>query len=241
MREIDEAVRKDDAAEFAKKYGIPIVSVTGLFLAGLAGYLFWNSQVESALEEESEQIISIVDYAQAQDFASVKDRAAPLVQSETAGIRSSARFLQAAASLETGDIAGAVALYGEIADDAQAPQALRDFARLREVASNFDEREPDDIIAKLKDLAVPGNAFFGSAAELTAIAHLEAGNKAEAGKLFAAIAADDTLPGSLRDRAQQMTGQLGVDAVQDVDKLLEDMGVSSDSANGAAGPAASAP
>jgi hypothetical protein len=105
------------------------------------------------------------------------------------------------------------------------PQGLRDLALLREVATNFDDREPADVIAKLSALAQPGNAFFGSAAELTAIAHLEAGNRAEAGQLFAAIAKDDTVSESLRDRALQMTGQLGVDAVDDVDALLEDQGL----------------
>ena len=242
MREIDEAVRKDDAAEFARKYGLPIGSVIALGLAGLGGYLFWDAQVESGLEAESEQIVSIIDYAQAGDNPSVMDRSAPYLDAETPGIRTSARFLQAGAALQSGEVARAVAMYAQIAEDENAPQALRDFARLREVASNFDEREPADVIAKLQDLAVPGHALFGSAAELSAHAHIEAGNLAEAGALFAAIAKDDTLPGGLRDRAQQMTGQLGVDSVDNVEELLEDMGVTSDSANpGAMGVAPSAP
>ena len=73
MREIDEAVRKDDAAEFLQKYGVAIGSVLTVFLLGLGGYLFWNSQVEAGLEAESEQIINVLDYAQAEDFPSVKD------------------------------------------------------------------------------------------------------------------------------------------------------------------------
>ncbi|MEO1730203.1 MAG: tetratricopeptide repeat protein [Pseudomonadota bacterium] len=241
MREIDEAVRKDDAADFAKKYGVMIGSVVGLGLAGFAGYLFWDSQVESALEAESEQLVSVIDYAEAGDYPSVLDRSAPLLDAETPGIRTSARFLQAGAALERGEVDRAVAMYAKIADDENAPQALRDFARLREVVSNYDERNPEEIIAKLKDLAVPGHPFFASAAELTAHAHIEMGNLAEAGDLFAAIAKDDTMPGALRDRAQQMTGQLGVDTVDNVQELLDDMGVTSDSANsGAAGAAPSA-
>ena len=38
---------------------------------------------------------------------------------------------------------------------------------------------------------------------------------AEAGQLFAAIARDKKVPDTLRSRAQQMAGSLGVDAVQD--------------------------
>lgn len=236
LREIDEAVRQDDAAEFVKTYGVAIGSVLAIVLLSLGGYLFWNSQVEAGLEAQSEEIISVIDHAQSEDFASVKALTIPLLDTETAGVRTSARLLQAAAAIETDDPARAVELYAQVAGDDEAPQALRDVARLREVATNYDEREPEDIIAKLSDLTQPGNPFFGSAAEMTAIAHLEAGNREEAGALFATIAKDENAPQSLRDRALQMTGQLGVDAVENVEELLEEQGVGSQG-GGQAGPA----
>ena len=233
MREIDEAVRKDDAAQFVQKYGLIIGSILSVFLLSLGGYLYYNSQVEAGLEADSEELVSVIDYAEAQDFPSVKDRTSPLLDNETSGVRTSARFLQAAAALETGETDRAIELYAQIAADEGAPKGLRDMARLREVTTNFDDRDPADIIAKLADLAQPDSPFFGSAAELTAIAHLEAGNRAEAGALFAAIAKDEDLPQGLRDRALQMTGQLGVDAVEDVEALLEQQGAAS---QGAAAP-----
>ena len=128
-------------------------------------------------------------------------------------------------SIEQGETARAVEIYSQIAADEETPQALRDLALLREVATNYDERDPEEVIAKLKDLAVPGSTFFGSAGELVAIAHLEAGNRAEAGTLFSTIAKDESLPETLRSRARQMTGQLGVDVVEDVEELLEQEGI----------------
>lgn len=227
LREIDEAVRQDDTAEFARKYGIAIGTGLGVILLGLGGYLFWDSQVEAALEAESEQIVQIIDYAQSEDFASVKDRSAALLDSETAGVRTSARLLQAAASLELDEPDRAIELYAQVAADTEAPQALRDLALIRQVTTGFDDLPPQDVIAKLAPLVKPEHAFYASAAELTALAHLEAGDRAKAGELFAAIAQNEDLPGSLRDRALQMTGQLGVDAVEDVEELLEEQGVSS--------------
>lgn len=225
IREIDEAVRKDDTSEFLRKYGLAIGGVLAAVLLGLAGYLFWNSQAEAALEADSEELIRTVDYAQASDFRSVRQRTDPLLDAETPGARTSARLMAASAAIELGERARAVELYAQIAADEDAPSALRDLARLREVATNFDDRDPADIIARLEPLAKPGNPFYGSAAELTAIAHLEAGNTQEAGALFAAIAQDEELPSALRDRALQMTGQLGVDAVEDVEELLEEQGI----------------
>ncbi|MEO1488736.1 MAG: tetratricopeptide repeat protein [Pseudomonadota bacterium] len=241
IREIDEAVRQDDTAQFVKKYGVVIGSVIGAGLLGLAGYLIWDAQTEAALEAESDALVSVLDYAQANDFASVQERVVPLLDSETSGVRTSARFLQAAAALERDEPTKAVELFAQIADDEGAPQALRDLARIREVATNFDEREPADIITALQDIAVPGNPLFGSAAELTAIAHIEAGNPEQAGTLFATIAKDEELPESLRSRSRQMAGLLGVDAIEDVEKLLEDEGVApvegDASATGAVGAA----
>jgi hypothetical protein len=99
---------------------------------------------------------------------------------------------------------------------------------VRDVSLNFDRMKPADVIAQLSPLAKPGSAYFGSAAELVAMAHLEAGNRAEAGKMFAAIAKDEDLPETLRSRARQMAGLMGVDAVVDVKKLLKDEGVTDD-------------
>ena len=224
MREIDEAVRQDDAKEFFDKYGVPLGAGLALLIAAMFGYYWWDSSNEAKLEAESEAIISALDSVDAGDFPGAEDKVAPLIEEGSAGARSTARLLQAAAALEQEDPARAIELYAAIAADEDAPQPLRDLALVREVATNFDDREPADVIAKLADLAVPGNAFFGSAGELTAIAHLEAGNREEAGTLFAAIARDEELPETLRSRARQMAGLLGVDAIDDVEQLLEDEG-----------------
>ncbi|WP_328705873.1 tetratricopeptide repeat protein [Erythrobacter rubeus] len=228
MREIDDAVRQDDAQQFFKKYGVALGSALVLGLAAFGGYLAWDRYQEGQLEAQSETLITALDYSQAGNFDQASEAAAPLIDSQQAGPRTAARFLQAGAALEQGNTAEAVELYAAIAADETAPGVLRDLALVREVASNFDERDPAEVIAKLEGLTQPDNAFFGSAAELTAIAHLEQGSRAEAGALFAAIAKDDEQPETLRTRARQMAGLLGVDAIEDVEQLLEDEGVNAE-------------
>lgn len=233
MREIDEAVRKDDAQEFAKKYGLPIGGALAIFLAGLGFYLlYWVPSQEGALESESEAIVKSLDASQQRDFDAAIEEIGNVAESDTPGARTAARFVLAGAALEQKRFDDAVALYKQIADDEEAPAAMRDMARIREVTTNYDDRKPEDIIARLKDLAVPGNAFFGSAGELVAIAHLEAGDKDKAGALFASMAKDENLPDTLRTRSRQMAGLLGVDAIEDVDQLLEDEGVTTPEGNG---------
>jgi hypothetical protein len=76
----------------------------------------------------------------------------------------------------------------------------------------FDSMKPDEVIARLKPLVEPGKPFFGSAGELTGMAMLAKGDRGGAGQLFARIAADRQVPESIRNRAVQVAGSLGVDA-----------------------------
>jgi len=225
MREIDEAVRKDDLEQFGKKYGLPLGGGLAAILLAFGGYLFWDSQTEAGLEAESETLVSALDNFNVGNLEEAKTATAGLVDEGSPAASASALFLQATAEVQAGNNADAAVLFGQIADDETAPPALRDLALVREVATDFDNREPADIIARLERLAVPGNAFFGSAGELTAMAHLEAGDVGAAGTMFAEISRADDVPESLRSRARQMAGQLGVDAIDDVNQLLEDQGI----------------
>ena len=71
---------------------------------------------------------------------------------------------------------------------------------------------PDQVVARLQPLAKSGEPWFGSAGELTAMAYLKQGRKAEAGRLFVAIANDRQAPESARMRAVQIASTLGFDA-----------------------------
>ena len=64
----------------------------------------------------------------------------------------------------------------------------------------------------MKPLAAPGEPWFGSAGEMTALALIKQGKKEEAGKLFAAIGRDQRVPEVIRGRAVQMASSLGIDA-----------------------------
>lgn len=242
IREIDEAVREDAVLEFMRKHGIKLLSAIVVGLAALGGYMLWDNAREAELERQSEALISALDYADQRDFKTAREKVAPLLaEDSSAGARAAARFVQAGAALEVGDTAKAATLYKAIAAAADTPPVLRDLARVREVSLNFDRMKPADVIAQLGNLAKPGSAFFGSAGELAAMAHMESGDNAAAGKLFAAIAKDEDQPESLRSRARQMAGLLGVDAVVDVTKLLKDQGITaSDDAGDTAGGSAAA-
>lgn len=119
---------------------------------------------------------------------------------------------RAAVAVEQNDRPQAIAKFREITGDDDLPQAYRDLALVRSTTLEFDALRPEQVVARLEPLTKPGNPWFGSAGELTAMAFIKQGRKLEAGRLFAAIAADQQVPESIRARSVQIAGTLGVDA-----------------------------
>ena len=108
----------------------------------------------------------------------------------------------------------AAAAYANIAANDQNPEVFRDLAIIKQTMAEMDDLDPKIVIERLKPYAKPGNSWFGSAGEMTAISYMKQGKENLAGPIFAQIAADENLPQSLRARGTQMAGALGIDAVQ---------------------------
>jgi hypothetical protein len=211
IREVDENLRRDQAENFFRRYGAVLIAAVLLLLAAVGGYLWWNSRQQAETAAQSEQLAAVI-----QDVTSGNTRNA---DQRLAGIAAGggdygalAQMTAGALALQNGDRGKALAAYKSIADDKDQPEAVRAAAVLRQTALEFDSMQPDAVIARLQSYTQPGNPWFGSAAEMTAMAMLKQNRRTEAGRLFGQIAADKSLPGSLRSRAVQIAGTLGVDA-----------------------------
>lgn len=223
LREVDDAYREEQVARLARRYGVPVGIVVVLALVLFGGYLFWHSQREGDLEGHSEELVKSLDAIDAGNYDTAAPTLEKLVAEGSDGAQVTARMLQAGVALRQGRDADAVRLYGQVRADANAPQAYRELATVREVAASFDSMDKAEVVKRLKPLAVPGNAWFGSAGELLAMAYLEQNRRDLAGPLFAQIAKDKDAPQSVRSRARQLAGVLGVDAIEDVDQTLAEM------------------
>jgi hypothetical protein len=212
LREVDESLRRDQAQQFARRYGSWIVGAMLLFLAAIGGWLYWQDRQAKATAADSEALSSAMNDIAAGKDSTVGRRLDKLANSPSEGIATEARLTQAAVAIENGNRASAIALYKSIAEDNGLAQPFRDIATVRGTALEFDTLKPEQVIARLENLSKPGSPWFGSAGELTAMAMLKQGRKAEAGRLFASIAADPKVPDTIRSRAVQIAGTLGVDA-----------------------------
>ncbi|MES2700336.1 MAG: hypothetical protein V4647_12075, partial [Pseudomonadota bacterium] len=162
------------------------------------------------------------------------------------GARASANMLRGAIALEQGRTAAAVAFYDRVANDEDAPPPMRDASLVRLVSASYDTMDKQQVIDRLRPLATPGNAWFGSAGELVAHAYLDQNKPDLAGPLLVQIAKDETVPETIRARTRQLAGRYGFDAIDDVNELIGDAPAAAEGPTAAEGeggeqPAAAAP
>lgn len=214
LREVDEEVRRDQLSGLWKRWGTLIITLVVALLAGLAGWLWWQDQQEKAAGASGEQLVQAIDKMGVGDNEAARPLLEELVKGGKGGYPALARFMQAADQAAVGEDDKAAATLEALAGDAGIAQPLRDAALLKFVRLRFDALEPADVIARLKPLAVPGNPWFGIAAEMSALAHLKAGTPEQAKPLLIAMAKDEALPQSLRNRATQLALTLGVEEAE---------------------------
>jgi hypothetical protein len=212
LREVDENLRRDQLRDWARKYGWWLVGALVLFLAAVGGWLYWQEQQRAEAAEDSELLSQIFTDIGTGKMATVPKRLDALADDGKGAVRATALFTGAAVALEQNDRATATAKYNAIANDDDLAAPYRDLGLIRATSLEFDTLKPEQVIARMEPLAKPGNPWFGTAGELTAMAMIKQGKKSEAGRLFATIAADRQVPPSIRARAVQIAGSLGVDA-----------------------------
>jgi len=209
FREVDEEVRRDQMLGFFNRYGRLLAALLVVALAALAGWLWWKGHQAHVAGLDSELL--------APALSTMEQGAPPADPKALNEVAASPRDgYHALGGLALADVAGmkgnaaqAAGQLSALAADGRVPQALRDLATIRAVAAQFDTLPPAQVIDRLKLLAMPGTPWFGSAGELTALAHLKLGHKEQAAKLLAAIARDTTAPATLRGRAAGLATTLG--------------------------------
>jgi hypothetical protein len=212
VREVDENLRRDQLRETAERYGKWIIAGLVIFLAAIGGYLYWQHRQDQQAIANSEAMSAALDKVGAGNIKGAQADLIPLSESSNDVTRATALLGRASLATQQNDRKSASEIYKQVAADDGLPQPFRDLATVRGTMIDFDTMKPDEVIARLKPLVEPGKPFYGTAGELTAMALLAKGDRGGAGGLFAAIAADRQVPQTIRDRAVQIAGSLGIDA-----------------------------
>jgi len=214
LREVDEEYRRDQAMHILRNYGRWILGAVVLALIAFGGWLYWqhyNTQKAGTQGEQFDAAMRLVEESKADKALPELDR---IAASGGEGYAAMARIAQGNLLLQKNDTKGAAAKFAEVANNAKFEQPYRDLALIRQTVAEYDSLKPQVVIDRLKGLTNPNSPWLGTAGELVAAAYLKAGNKAEAGRLYGQIAQGGAkVPESIRQRAVQLAGVLGVDAI----------------------------
>ena len=214
-REVDEELRRDQMKSYWERFGKLIIAGVFLVIAAIGGFIWWQNQKEVKAGERSATLVEAFDDVAAGRKAASVAKLDNLATDGSDGHRAAALLTKADIAIEAKDLKGAATLYKQVADDEGLAKPYRDLATVRMTAVELDTLPPQAVIDRLKGLAVAGNPWFGSAGEMVALSYLKLNKPQQAAGIFAAMAKDKKLPDTLRSRATQMAGSLGVDAVQE--------------------------
>ncbi len=214
VREVDEELRREQAATFFTRFGWYILGGAALLLAVVGGWIWWQHRQTVQAGEQSVKLVQVIDQLEQKNPAGAAAAIDELAQSNRTGYRVAALFARANAQIATNALPAAVETLKGIAADEAAPQPYRDAALIRQTQVEFDNLQPDQVIQRLQGYAQAGNPWHGAAGEMVGVAMIKARRFDQAGRIFEALARDTSVPDTIRARAIQMASSLGIDAVQ---------------------------
>jgi len=204
FQEVDEEVRREQFKKLWQRYGIYIIAVCVLVLAGVGawrGYDWWQTKRSVEAGAAFEQAVTLAEAGKHQEAEAAF---AKLAADGTAGYRVLAR-LREAAELALTDRKAAVKAYDDIAADGSAGGAIRDLASLRAAYLLVDTASYNDLRARLEPLTAADRPFRHSARELLALSAWKEGNVAAARQWADMIAADPQTPPATRSRVEVLS------------------------------------
>lgn len=199
LREIDEEVRRDKAADLWKKYGNVIIAMLVLLVVAVAGWRFWQFQQERAVQAVSERLEFALKASRESRGDDAEKTLNELMTQGGDGYRLVARFRLAAEAARREPVDGAKA-FDALANDSTVEQVFRDLARIRSSMLKVDTAPYSEIKAVLEPLATNTGVWRHTARELLGVSALRASNVEDAGRWFDQIAIDTQAPQALRQR-----------------------------------------
>jgi hypothetical protein len=211
FREIDEELRQERFEKLWRRYGKYVIAAAVAVVLAVAGFQAWNYHITNKREAESARFsmaLSLMRDGRSDDAAALF---ASLAEDAGAGYAPLARFNQAALRARSGDLAGAADIFDALAADRGIGDGMRGAATIYGALYRMEagQGDRDALRARLEPLLGSGGPFRHSAAELSALLALDAGDTAAARTLIAGIVDDAEAPPRIRGRATELLAVIG--------------------------------
>jgi len=208
FREIDEELRRDQLDKLWKRYGGYVIGFAVVIVLIVAAFVGWREYQRRQGEAASVRYAAALEIAGKEDAGKAAEAFGVLAREATGGPAVLARFQEAALRAKAGDAAGTIAIYKALAADGSVDAVYRELAQLLSAMHQLATADPKSLITDLEPLTKEDSPWRPSALELTALAHLRAGERDAARDIYKKLADDLAAPQALRQRAAEMAAAL---------------------------------
>jgi hypothetical protein len=199
FREVEEDVRRERFEKLWKAYGSYAIAALMLLFAGIAGWQVWQRHELQERQKLSDSFIAAQRISNPQSAAGAF---VDLARTAPKGYALVAKLSQAGAMFASGQRAGAIDIYKQIAKDDSG--SIGSVARLRAAWALADSASRAELADLLKPLDQPGNAWRQNAREVLAYADYRSMDTKSALTKYSELALDPESSDGLRARAKAM-------------------------------------
>ncbi len=211
--EVDEDLRAERMARFARRYAIGFVALAVLIVAGVAGWQGWLWHRNQQDAKAASAFLAVLDRAaqrgSAGDRAALAADFAAVAQTAPAGYATLARLNEASLLADAGQLPRADTIWTGLMNDDGLNPVLRQVATIGWASHEIDTAEPSLIQARLGPLSAADSPWRPIALQYLAMLDLRIGHRDEAAKTLQTVANDVSTPDSMRRMANGLAQALG--------------------------------
>ena len=204
FREVDEAVRHDRFKALWDRYGIYVIVLAVVLIAGVAAYNGWTYWKERQSQEAGAEFAQALALKLGSDPEKANETFEELAEDGPHGYQVLSRFQMAATQAKAGETDKAVAAYDALATDGGVDKILQGLATLQAATLRLDTADYAEMERRLKGLIDGNTAWRFSARELLGLSAYQHKDMSAAEEQFSALVGDQGTPPNMRDRANMM-------------------------------------
>ncbi len=204
FREVDEAVRQERYKALWDKFGIYVIGLAVLLVAGVAGYNGWSYLEERDAQAAGTEFTQGLAFETGADPVKATETFEALAKDGPKGYQVLSRFQLAAGQAKAGETAKAVDAYDTLATDGGVDPILQGLATLQAATLRLDDADYAEMERRVKGLIDSNSAWRFSARELLGLSAYRQKDFGAAEEQFTALLGDQGTPPNMRDRANMM-------------------------------------
>lgn len=200
FREVDEDIRQEKYRRLWNKFGMWIIGVAVLIVAGTAGYRFWLGYEETQSQNAGDRFFDAIELSDQQQYQEAAEIYSEL-ESSVGGYPALAKFRSATDLANSGQSQEALEAFDALSRDTALIQAMRDVAAVRAGYIAVDLEDYTAVADRVEGLTGDTGPFRAAARELLALSAWKNGDFETASNWITALEEDPETPVDVNRRA----------------------------------------